>query len=67
MIESSQGVLRLCHLSFNYIEYCAVLELRGVREHPQHPLWIRHWPYGDTFARPHRSGLQELPFRPING
>ena len=37
MIESSQGgVLRLCHLSFNYIEYCALPELRGVLEHPEH-------------------------------
>ena len=36
MIESSQGVLRLCHLSFNYTEYCALPELRGVLEHPEH-------------------------------
>ena len=42
MIESSQGVLRLCYLSFNYIKYCALPKLRGVLEQPEHPLWIRH-------------------------
>ena len=29
------GVLRLYHLSFNYMENCALSELRGVLEHPR--------------------------------
>ena len=37
MMESSQGVLRLCHPCFNHIEYCTLSELRGVLEHPVHP------------------------------
>ena len=40
MIESSQVVLSLCHLSFNYIEYCALPEPRGVLEHPEHHAYI---------------------------
>ena len=39
MIESSQ---RGAEAMFNYVEYCALSELMGVLEHPEHPLWIRH-------------------------
>ena len=40
MMESSRGGgrVRLCHLSFNHIDYCTLPELRGVLEHPVHPL-----------------------------
>ena len=31
--------MRLCYLSFYYIEYCNLSELRVVLEHPEHPLW----------------------------
>ena len=33
MMESSQGVLRLCRTYFNHIEYCTLSELKGVLEH----------------------------------
>ena len=47
MIKSSRGGGGgLFNLSFNYIEYS---ELRGVLEHPEHPLWIRHWVWVKLF------------------
>ena len=40
---------RSANLSFNHLEYCTLSELRGVLEHPEHPLWIRQWVWVKLF------------------